>query len=213
MAVDEKKTGPPQPILIQAGERTEPESVKAELQSAVPKAVEVRKGGGASQEAIDHYRMTLSTKPSVVGMSVLGLLLIVVVPFLLVLSAFESGDDDAAVVCCFSFISGIVLLLVAQTKESAWQKQIKLAKQRVINEAGLKAPPMSKTAHFVFAVFAFLVFLAPTLPFYYSDVISAASIVAAGIAAVFALSQEAEAKKILDRNFKAILEQRGNEQE
>ena len=120
MAVDEKKPGPPQPILIQAGERTEPESVKAELQSAVPKAVEVRKGGGASQEAIDHYRMTLSTKPSVVGMSVLGLLLIVVVPFLLVLSAFESGDDDAAGVCCFSFISGIVLLLVAQTKESAW---------------------------------------------------------------------------------------------
>ena len=138
MAVDEKKTGPPQPILIQAGERTEAESVKAELQSAAPEAVEARKGGGASQEAIDHYRMTLSTKPSVVGMSVLGLLLIVVVPFLLVLSAFESGDDDAAGVLCFSFISGIVLLLVAQTKESAWQKQLKLAKQRVVNEAGLK---------------------------------------------------------------------------
>jgi hypothetical protein len=30
---------------------------------------------------------------------------------------------------------------------------------------------------------------------------------------VFALSKEAEAKKTLDRNFKAILEQRGNEQE
>ena len=60
MAVDEKKPGPPQPILIQAGERTEPESVKAELQSAVPKSVEVRKGGGASQEAIDHYRIALN---------------------------------------------------------------------------------------------------------------------------------------------------------
>ena len=213
MAVEEKKPGPPQPILIQAGAKTEPEAVKTEPQTVAPVAVEVREGGGVSQEAIDHYEMTLSTKPSVVGMSVLGLLLLVVVPFLLVLSAFDSGNDDLAGLCCFSIISGIVLLLVAQTKESAWQKEFKLAKQRVINEAGLKAPPASKTAHFVFGVFAFLVVLAPTLPFYYSDVMSAASIVVAGIAAVFALSQEAEAKKILDRNFKAILEQRGNEQE
>ena len=208
MAVDEKKTGPPQPILIQAGERTEPESVKAELQSAVPKAVEVRKGGGASQEAIDHYRMTLSTKPSVVGMSVLGLLLIVVVPFLLVVSAFESGDDDAAGVCCFSFISGIVLLLVAQTKESAWQKQLKLAKQRVVNEAGLKAPPVSKTPLFVAGGSILVSVLAGS----FNDLVSGLSFMLALIATGLYLNNEYEAQKVLKRNVQLVLE-RSDEEE
>ena len=208
MAVDEKKTGPPQPILIQAGERTESESVKAELQSAVPKAVEVRKGGGASQEAIDHYRMTLSTKPSVVGMSVLGLLLIVVVPFLLVVSAFESGDDDAAGVCCFSFISGIVLLLVAQTKESAWQKQLKLAKQRVVNEAGLKAPPVSKTPLFVAGGSILVSVLAGS----FNDLVSGLSFMLALIATGLYLNNEYEAQKVLKRNVQLVLE-RSDEEE
>jgi hypothetical protein len=208
MAVDEKKTGPPQPILIQAGERTEPESVKAELQSAVPKAVEVRKGGGASQEAIDHYRMTLSTKPSVVGMSVLGLLLIVVVPFLLVLSAFESGDDDAAGVCCFSFISGIVLLLVAQTKESAWQKQLKLAKQRVVNEAGLKAPAVSKTPLLVAGGSILVSVLAGS----FNDVVAGLSFMLALIATGLYLNNEYEAQKVLKRNVQLVLE-RSDEEE
>ena len=208
MAVDEKKTGPPQPILIQAGERTESESVKAELQSAVPKAVEVRKGGGASQEAIDHYRMTLSTKPSVVGMSVLGLLLIVVVPFLLVVSAFESGDDDAAGVCCFSFISGIVLLLVAQTKESAWQKQLKLAKQRVVNEAGLKAPPVSKTPLFVAGGSILVSVLAGS----FNDLVAGLSFMLALIATGLYLNNEYEAQKVLKRNVQLVLE-RSDEEE
>jgi len=208
MAVDEKKTGPPQPILIQAGERTEPESVKAELQSAVPKAVEVRKGGGASQEAIDHYRMTLSTKPSVVGMSVLGLLLIVVVPFLLVVSAFESGDDDAAGVCCFSFISGIVLLLVAQTKESAWQKQLKLAKQRVVNEAGLKAPAVSKTPLLVAGGSILVSVLAGS----FNDLVSGLSFMLALIATGLYLNNEYEAQKVLKRNVQLVLE-RSDEEE
>lgn len=208
MAVDEKKTGPPQPILIQAGERTEPESVKAELQSAVPKAVEVRKGGGASQEAIDHYRMTLSTKPSVVGMSVLGLLLIVVVPFLLVLSAFESGDDGAAGVCCFSFISGIVLLLVAQTKESAWQKQLKLAKQRVVNEAGLKAPAVSKTPLLVAGGSILVSVLAGS----FNDVVAGLSFMLALIATGLYLNNEYEAQKVLKRNVQLVLE-RSDEEE
>ena len=208
MAVDEKKTGPPQPILIQAGERTEAESVKAELQSAAPEAVEARKGGGASQEAIDHYRMTLSTKPSVVGMSVLGLLLIVVVPFLLVLSAFESGDDDAAGVCCFSFISGIVLLLVAQTKESAWQKQLKLAKQRVVNEAGLKAPAVSKTPLLVAGGSILVSVLAGS----FNDVVAGLSFMLALIATGLYLNNEYEAQKVLKRNVQLVLE-RSDEEE
>ena len=207
MAIEEKKPGPPQPILIQAGAKTEPETSKAAPQSAATMTVEVREGGGVSQEAIDHYEMTLSTKPSVVGMTVLGLLLLVVVPFLLVFSAFDSGNDDLAGLCCFSIISGIVLLLVAQTKESAWRKELKLAKERVIKEAGLEAPPVSKTPSLIVGVFAVLGVMAPSFSFYYSDVLAAVSFVVAGIAAVFALSQEAEAKKVLDRNFNLVINQ------
>ena len=104
-------------------------------------------------------------------------------------------------------LSGIVLLLVAQTKESAWQKQFKLAKQRVIQEAGLEAPAVSKTPSLIVGVFAFLGVMAPSFSFYYSDVLAAVSFVVAGIAAVFALSQEAEANKVLKRNFNLVINQ------
>ena len=208
MAVEEKKPGPPQPILIQAGAKTEPEAVKTEPQTVAPVAVEVREGGGVSQEAIDHYEMTLSTKPSVVGMSVLGLLLLVVVPFLLVLSAFDSGNDDLAGLCCFSIISGIVLLLVAQTKESAWQKQLKLAKQRVVNEAGLKAPPVSKTPLFVAGGSILVSVLAGS----FNDLVAGLSFMLALIATGLYLNNEYEAQKVLKRNVQLVLE-RSDEEE
>ena len=207
MAVEEKKPGPPQPILIQAGTDTEPETSKAAPQSAVTMIVEVREGGGVSQEAIDHYEMTLSTKPRVVGMSVLGLLLIGALPFVILISAFDSGNDDAAGLCCFSIITGSVLMLVASTKDSAWRKELKLAKERVIKEAGLEAPAVSKTPSLIVGVFAVLGVMAPSFSFYYSDVLAAVSFLVAGIAAVFALSQEAEANKVLKRNFNLVINQ------
>ena len=207
MPVEEKKPGPPQPILIQAGTDTEPETSKAAPQSAATMTVEVREGGGVSQEAIDHYRLTLSTKPSVVGMTVLGLLLIGALPFVILISAFDSGNDDAAGLCCFSIITGSVLMLVASTKDSAWRKELKLAKERVIKEAGLEAPAVSKTPSLIVGVFAVLGVMAPSFSFYYSDVLAAVSFVVAGIAAVFALSQEAEANKVLKRNFNLVINQ------
>ena len=207
MPVEEKKPGPPQPILIQAGTDTEPETSKAAPQSAATLTVEVREGGGVSQEAIDHYRLTLSTKPSVVGMTVLGLLLIGALPFVILISAFDSGNDDAAGLCCFSIITGSVLMLVASTKDSAWRKELKLAKERVIKEAGLEAPAVSKTPSLIVGVFAVLGVMAPSFSFYYSDVLAAVSFVVAGIAAVFALSQEAEANKVLKRNFNLVINQ------
>ena len=207
MSVQKEKLEPPQPILIQAGAKTEPEAVKTEPQTVAPVAVEVREGGGVSQEAIDHYEMTLSTKPSVVGMSVLGLLLIGALPFVILISAFDSGNDDAAGLCCFSIITGSVLMLVASTKDSAWRKELKLAKERVIKEAGLEAPAVSKTPSLIVGVFAVLGVMAPSFSFYYSDVLAAVSFLVAGIAAVFALSQEAEANKVLKRNFNLVINQ------
>ena len=207
MSVEKKKPGPPQPILIQAGADTEPETGKAAPQSAVTMAVKASERGGVSQEAIDHYRLTLSTKPSVVGMTVLGLLMVVALPIVILVNAFDNGDDDAVGFCCFSIITGIVLILVASTKDSAWRKEVKLAKERVIKEAGLKAPPVSKTPQVVTGVFAFLCVLAPSLQFYYSDVLGAASFVVAVMAALVALNQELEAKKVLERNFNLVLNQ------
>ena len=189
------------------------EAVKAEPESTEPVAVGVRESVGGLEAAIDHYELTLSTKPSTVGMTALGFFLVIALPFIIVSNAFESGDSGADDVCCFSIITGLVLIAVAGTKDSAWRKELKLAKERVIKEAGLEAPPVSKTFHVVFGVFTVLIVLAPTLPFLYSEVFSALSTVGAGIAAVVVLAQESERSKVVDRNFKAIVEHRGNEQE
>lgn len=209
----EKKPAPPQPILIQAGAGTEPEAVKAEPESAEPVAVGVRESVGGLDAAIDHYELSLSTKPSTVGMTVLGLVLIMVLPFILVLSWFDGGDDDVLGLCFASILAGLVLIAVAGTKDNAWRKELKLAKERVINEAGLKSPPRSKTPDFVAGVFAVLSVLAPSFPFYYSDVMAGGSFIVALIAVVIVLAQESERNKVVERNFKAIVEHRGNEQE
>lgn len=213
MSVEKIKPGPPQPILIQAGAHPEPETGKAEPQSGETMAGGSSERGGVSQEAIDHYRLTLSTKPNVIGLMVLGLLLVIALPFILLVEAFDSGNDDAAGLCCFSIITGLVLMLIASTRDSAWRKQLKLAKKRIINEAGLKAPKTSKRPQFVAGGFALVCVLAPNLPFYYSDVIAAVSFIVAAIAAVVALSQESEGMKVLERNVKSIVEQHGEQQD
>jgi hypothetical protein len=201
----EEKAGPPQPILIQAGEGHEPETVKAEPQHAVSMAVGVNERGEGLQEAVDHYRLTLSTKPNIVGLLVLGILLIFVVPFTLLGEVFY--DDDAANFCCFSIITGSVLFLVASTKDNAWRKEVKLAKERVINEAGLKAPAASTTPVVVAGVLFLGSFLAPSLPFYYSDVISALLFILALIASIFVVAMSGEANKITEKYIQAVLNQ------
>jgi len=208
----EEKAGPPQPILIQAGTDTEPETVKAEPQHAVSMAVGVNETGGGLQEAVDHYRLTLSTKPNIVGMSVLGFLLAFVVPFFIVMGMLDSwststGDDGAFGFCCFSILTGIGLVLVASTKDNAWRKEVKLAKERVINEAGLKAPAASTTPLVVAGVLFLGGFLAQSLPSSDSDVISALLFILALIASMFVLAMGAEANKIPEKYFEAVLNQ------
>jgi len=201
----EEKSRPPQPILIQAGEGHEPEAVKAEPQHAVSMAVGDNKRGEGLQEAVDHYRLTLSTKPNIVGLLVLGILLLFVVPLTLLGEVFY--DDDAANFCCFSIITGSVLFLVASTKDNAWRKEVKLAKERVINEAGLKAPAASKTPVVVAGVLFLGSFLAPSLPFSYSDVISLLLFILALIATIFVVAMTGEANKIPEKYFQAVLNQ------
>jgi len=201
----EEKSRPPQPILIQAGEGHEPEAVKAEPQHDVSMAVGVNERGEGLQEAVDHYRLTLSTKPNIVGLLVLGILLLFVVPLTLLGEVFY--DDDAANFCCFSIITGSVLFLVASTKDNAWRKEVKLAKERVINEAGLKAPAASTTPVVVAGVLFLGSFLAPSLPFSYSDVISALLFILALIATIFVVAMTGEANKIPEKYFQAVLNQ------
>jgi len=201
----EEKAGPPQPILIQAGEGHEPEAVKAEPQHAVSMAVGVNERGEGLQEAFDHYRLTLSTKPNIVGLLVLGILLVFVVPFTLLGEAFH--DDDASNFCCFSIITGSVLLLVASTKDNAWRKEVKLAKERVINEAGLKAPAASTTPGVVAGVLFLGGFLAPSLPFSYSYVISELLFILALIATIFVVAMTGKANKITEKYIQAVLNQ------
>jgi hypothetical protein len=212
MADEKKKTGPPQPILIQAGEGPEPNAVKTDEQSTAPVTAKVNKIRGGPQEAIEQYRLTLSTKPSIVGESVLGFLLVVAVPFFLVFSVLESGDDGPLTLCCFSIIAGLVLLAVASTKDNAWRKELKLAKERVLEEVGLKAPPVSKTPHVVFGVAIFVSVLAPSFPFSYSDVVAGLSFMVALVAALVYVNNDYEAKKVLERNLQLVLKQSDEEE-
>jgi len=197
--------GPPQPILIQAGEGDEPEAVKAEPQHAVPMAVGVNERGEGLQEAVDHYRLTLSTKPNIVGLLVLGSFLLFAVPLNLLGEVLY--DDDAASFCCFSIITGSVLFLVAITKDDAWRKEVRLAKERVINEAGLKAPEASTTPVVVAGVLFLGSLIAQSLPFSYSDVISALLFILALIALIFVVAMSVEANKIPEKYFQAVLNQ------
>ena len=105
-------------------------------------------------------------------------------------------------------LSGIVLLLVAQTKESAWQKQLKLVKQRVVNEAGLKAPAVSKTPLLVASESILVSVLAGS----FNDVVAGLSFMLALIATGLYLKNEYEAQKVLKRNVQLVLE-RSDEEE
>jgi len=201
----EEKAAPPQPILIQAGTDAEPETVKAEPQNAVSTAARTSAMGGVSLEAIDHYRLTLSTKPNIVGLLVLGVLLLFVVPLTLLEDVFY--DDDAAGFCCFSIITGIVLFLVASTKDNAWRKEVKLAKARVINEVGLKAPAVSKTPLLAAGGFLLASVFAGNILLTYGGLVSAALFIAAAISLVVFLAKDSEANKIVERNFQAVLNQ------
>jgi len=168
-------------------------------------AVGVNERGEGLQEAVDHYRLTLSTKPNIVGLLVLGSLLLFAVPLNLLGEVLY--DDDAASFCCFSIITGSVLFLVAITKDDAWRKEVRLAKERVINEAGLKAPEASTTPVVVAGVLFLGSLIAQSLPFSYSDVISALLFILALIALIFVVAMSVEANKIPEKYFQAVLNQ------
>jgi len=77
----------------------------------------------------------------------------------------------------------------------------------VINEAGLKAPAASTTPVVVAGVLFLGSFLAPSLPFSYSDVISLLLFILALIATIFVVAMTGEANKIPEKYFQAVLNQ------
>ena len=69
------------------------------------------------------------TKPDTNGLLAFGLLFLFAVPMVLFIGT--DADiifDDGIFVCCFSMILGIVLILLAETKQNEWKKSIKTAK-------------------------------------------------------------------------------------
>ena len=86
-------------------------------------------------------------------------------------------------------------------------KQLKLAKQRVVNEAGLKAP-VSKTPLLVAGGSILVSVLAGS----FNDVVAGLSFMLALIATGLYLNNEYEAQKVLKRNVQLVLE-RSDEEE
>ena len=209
MGEAEEKQRPPQPILIQGGADPKPQAVNVGLKSPVPTTQTPTGGNRVSQTAIKQYRLTLSTKPNNTGIIVLGLVFLLLLPFFLLLSATNSNDAllDAAGLCCGSILIGIVVLLVAASKDAAWQSQRKRAERQIMSEAGLEAPKVSKTPLIATFVFGFLWLISPVLNHDYNDVIRTVTFVLFIGAAVIAQVNESKAKKTLKYTVGYIIEQ------
>lgn len=209
MGEAEEKQRPPQPILIQGGADPKPQAVNAGLKNPAP-AIQTPTGGNrVSQTAIKQYRLTLSTKPNSTGFIVLGLVFLLLFPFFLLLSSANSNDAlwDAAGLCCGSILIGIVVLLVAASRDAAWQTQRKRAERQIMSEAGLEVPKASKTPLIATFVFGVLWLLSPVWHHEYNDVIRTVTFVLFIGAAIIAQVNESKAKKTLKYTVGHIIEQ------
>ncbi|MGB1421561.1 MAG: hypothetical protein ACPG79_07435 [Poseidonia sp.] len=209
MTDEEHKQTPPQSILIQAGSASDPEPEDTIVPSQSPATLTEAspESTSAMQEAITHYNTVLTTKPDNTGLILGGTVFLFIIPVLVGFSAAESGDFDAAGVCCGSIIGGLVFFLLAIVRDSEWDKKNKLAKTQIINLAGLKTPPVSKTPIVAAGVFGVAWFISANLPFYYRDVMTLVTFLLFAGAALVGSVNSLNADKTLKRNFKMVLQQ------
>ena len=130
--------GPPQPILIQGNAIIEPTEVSEETTSAATTTLPSwsptpAQAPSTVEEAIDKVHLIQGNKPNTNGLLAFGLLFFFAVPVVLFIGT--DADiifDDGIFVCCFSMFLGIVLILLAETKQNEWKKSVRLAKAEAL---------------------------------------------------------------------------------
>lgn len=129
MGKETEGDGPPQPILIQGSSIIEPGKAPATGPSSPSTTTTPVQDPSTVEEALAKVQFLQGTKPDTNGLLAFGLLFLFAVPMVLFIGT--DADiifDDGIFVCCFSMILGIVLILLAETKQNEWKKSIKTAK-------------------------------------------------------------------------------------
>lgn len=129
MGKETEADGPPQPILIQGSAIIQPAEDPTSGSSTPSTTTTPVQDPSTVEEALAKVQFLQGTKPDTNGLLAFGLLFLFAVPMVLFIGT--DADiifDDGIFVCCFSMILGIVLILLAETKQNEWKKSIKTAK-------------------------------------------------------------------------------------
>ena len=129
MGKETETDGPPQPILIQGSAIIQPAEDPTSGSSTSSTTTTPVQDPSTVEEALAKVQFLQGTKPDTNGLLAFGLLFLFAVPMVLFIGT--DADiifDDGIFVCCFSMILGIVLILLAETKQNEWKKSIKTAK-------------------------------------------------------------------------------------
>ena len=129
MGKETEADGPPQPILIQGSAIIQPAEDPTSGSSTPSTTTTPVQDPSMVEEALAKVQFLQGTKPDTNGLLAFGLLFLFAVPMVLFIGT--DADiifDDGIFVCCFSMILGIVLILLAETKQNEWKKSIKTAK-------------------------------------------------------------------------------------
>ena len=129
MGKETEGDGPPQPILIQGSSIIQPAEDPTSGPSTPSTTTTPVQDPSTVEEALAKVQFLQGTKPDTNGLLAFGLLFLFAVPMVLFIGT--DADiifDDGIFVCCFSMILGIVLILLAETKQNEWKKSIKTAK-------------------------------------------------------------------------------------
>ena len=129
MGKETEGDGPPQPILIQGSSIIQPAEALTTGSSTSLAPTIPAQDPSTVEEALAKVQFLQGSKPNTNGLLAFGLLFLFAVPMVLFIGT--DADiifDDGIFVCCFSMILGIVLILLAETKQNEWKKSVRLAK-------------------------------------------------------------------------------------
>lgn len=146
MGKETEGDGPPQPILIQGNAIIEPAEAPTTGSSTSLAPTIPAQDPSTVEEALAKVQFLQGNKPNTNGLLAFGLLFLFAVPMALFIGT--DADiifDDGIFVCCFSMILGIVLILLAETKQNEWKKSVRLAKVEALRLTN--APVAEATKH------------------------------------------------------------------
>ena len=136
MGKETEGDGPPQPILIQGSSIIEPANAPATGPSSPSTTATPVQDPATVEEALAKVQFLQDSKPNTNGLLAVGLLFFFAVPLLLFVGTdADIVFNDGIFICCFSIIIGIVMILLAESKQGEWKKSIKSAKGEALRVA------------------------------------------------------------------------------